>query len=399
MRIKKFRADNIKKALQLVRAELGTEAVILKTEEVPKAGITGIVGAREIEVTAAVDYDLADKNMYIKPPKKDMKKKDEEIIKNNTYTPPKPKKETFSSDNIKKEHRTDNSTMFSSLEQEIIDVKLKIEQLKDAIFLNDKVKLEGYYKELFLKLINNDIEEYIASQIVGRIYDELGRSDKKNIDNKLKDITGTLLNLGKGISAKKKNHIVAFIGPTGVGKTTTLAKLAANAVIYQNKNVGLITIDTFRLGAVEQLRTFANVLELPIEVATTPDDIPTILRKFSDKDIVFVDTVGRSPNDLRTLEELHKYLSVLMPDEVYLVLSSTSKVKDIYESVKKFNIYRVDKLIFTKFDETVSFGFLLSIGINVKRPLAYITNGQNIPEDILPADRRFLVNKIIERVI
>lgn len=391
MKIKKFRADSIKDALKMVRNELGANAVILKTQQVVKDGFLGMIGKTEIEVTAAIDYEPADSSGITVAPPSEKNEDAMESVVDVVQIQSKPTR-------LSEERSASQPFSAKGIEQEIAGLRSTIEQLKETVLLQDRITFTGYYKELFIKLMNNDVEEYIAYQIIEKLYKELGEVSPDTINERLRALAGDLLSLTKGISVKKSNYIVMFIGPTGVGKTTTLAKLAANAVIYQNKKVGLLTIDTFRLGAVEQLKTFANILDLPIEIAYTSDDISGAMRRFADKDVIFVDTIGRSPGDSRSLEELEKYCSMLNPDEVYCVMSATSKIRDMYETVKRFNVFRIDKLIFTKLDETTTFGFLLSMSINVNRPLAYVTNGQNIPEDILNADRKYLVTKLLKGV-
>ncbi len=394
MKIKKYRAESIKDALKMVRNDLGQNAVILKTQQVAKDGFLGMIGKTEIEVTAAIDYDVADTSgITVAPPSQASNDYLETVVE----IPERKQSRDTVAVNIHSPGQV-SSLSVKGLEQEIAGLRSTIEQLKETVLINDRITFTGYYKELFVKLMNNDVEEYIAYQMIEKINKELGDASPEAINDRLKVLVGELLALTKGIAVKKPNYVVMFIGPTGVGKTTTLAKLAANAVIYQNKKVGLLTIDTFRLGAVEQLKTFANILDLPIEVAYTSDDISAAVRRYADKDIIFVDTVGRSPGDTRSLEELEKYCALLNPDEVYCVMSATAKIRDMYETVKRFNVFRIDKLIFTKLDETTTFGFLLSMGINVNRPLAYVTNGQNIPEDILTADRKYLVTKLLKGV-
>lgn len=418
MKIKKYRADSIKNALQKVRDELGGDAVILKTKKVPQDGLMGVVGKTEVEVTAAIDYDLdKNKSVKVKAPSNKKKKMDKLINKNkknvskhkfsknydninnfkesNKGKPLSKKKNNIKINNNNYKESNDN---FQKIEDEIYSLKKDFENLKSTILLKNKIDLKGIYKDIFIELINNDVEEHIAYQILDKVKNRTNASQSKNeIYNEIKNILKDLINISKGISVKHKGYVVAFIGPTCVGKTTTLSKLAANAVIYQEKNVGIMSVDTYRLGAVEQLKSFTNILNLDLKIAMEKNDISKILDDYSKKDIIFIDTIGRSPGDVRTMERLGSYLKMIKPDEVYLVLSATSKIKDIYETIKKFNVHKIDKLIFTKLDETTTYGFLLSVGINVKRPLAYLTNGQSIPEDIFAANSRYLINKILRR--
>ncbi|MFD2171340.1 flagellar biosynthesis protein FlhF [Tumebacillus lipolyticus] len=179
-----------------------------------------------------------------------------------------------------------------------------------------------------------------------------------------------------------KTRVVAFIGPTGVGKTTTIAKLAAEQVLTKGKKVGLITTDTYRIAAVEQLRTYANILGIPLQVCYAPEDIKRAMGAFSDFDLILIDTAGRNYQNLLNVQQLNAYLEEIQPDETYLVLSLTTKAADLEAIVSNFAQVRADKFLFTKSDETRTFGAVYNLVTQFQKPLSYMTTGQNVPEDI-----------------
>ncbi|MDW7675076.1 MAG: GTPase, partial [Bacillota bacterium] len=200
------------------------------------------------------------------------------------------------------------------------------------------------------------------------------------------------------ISAEKQKK-VAFIGPTGVGKTTTIAKLAAHFTILEKKQVGLITADTYRIAAVEQLKTYAEIIGVPLEVVFTPEEMKRGLAKFAEKDIVLIDTAGRSHKNQLHMSELRSFLNydTTIDIEKVLVLSAASKNIDLYEIVDKYSSdIIIDKIIFTKLDETSTFGPLLNISYKSKKALSYLTTGQNVPDDIELANPQRIANIIVK---
>ncbi|MDD3852910.1 MAG: 50S ribosome-binding GTPase, partial [Syntrophomonadaceae bacterium] len=176
--------------------------------------------------------------------------------------------------------------------------------------------------------------------------------------------------------------LVFLVGPTGVGKTTTIAKLAANMTLLEGKKAALITLDTYRISAADQLRTFAEIIDISISVVFSPVEFMEALAKYKDMDIVFVDTAGRSPYNQEQLDELKQYVEIARPDETILVLSVTTETNELVAIYNRFEQVGIDKVIFTKIDETFSYGQILNALYEIKKPIAYITNGQSVPDDI-----------------
>ena len=186
--------------------------------------------------------------------------------------------------------------------------------------------------------------------------------------------------------------IWVLIGPTGVGKTTTLAKLAAQFRLKAQKKITLITLDTYRIGAVDQLRTYADILDMPLEIASRPDDLKKVIERHMDQDLFLIDTVGRSPNDSKHLEDLKEYLTVHPQLETHLLLSATTKDRDLAHTVERFSCVPVKSYIFTKLDETEDYTPLFNQLLRTRKPLSYLTNGQKVPEDIELASKEKVAN-------
>lgn len=177
-------------------------------------------------------------------------------------------------------------------------------------------------------------------------------------------------------------HVIALIGPTGVGKTTTLAKLAANLKLRDKHRVGLITLDTYRIAAVDQLKRYADIIGSPLRVVSGVEDLKEAVRSMQEFDFLLIDTAGRSPNDTLKLNELRGLLNVAEPDEVHLVLSTTASAECLELAINRFADVRVDKLIFTKLDEAPHLGIVLNVVRKANKCLSYITTGQDVPDDI-----------------
>lgn len=205
-------------------------------------------------------------------------------------------------------------------------------------------------------------------------------------ESALRDLMAGRIKSGGPIQLKKgQTRVVALIGPTGVGKTTTIAKLAANYALVEKKRVGLVTMDTYRIAAVEQLKTYSQIIDIPIRVAYTQAEVAPALESFAGYDVVLVDTAGRSQKNLMQVSEL-KSLVDAAGCETHLVVSASTKEKDLFDQIARFREASVDRLLFTKLDETTTYGTMFTAAAKTGLPISYITTGQKVPEDIEPAD-------------
>ena len=192
-----------------------------------------------------------------------------------------------------------------------------------------------------------------------------------------------------------RRRLVALVGPTGVGKTTTIAKLAANFRLREKKKVGLITVDTYRIAAVEQLRTYADIIDLPMHVVSTPREMRDAVNSLASLDLILLDTAGRSPHDDVKIQELKSFLVEAQADEVHLVLSTTTGASSLEKTAKQFAAAGTTHLILTKLDEAASLGNLLPLVRSSRLPLSYVTDGQSVPDDISAADSGRLARVIM----
>lgn len=191
-------------------------------------------------------------------------------------------------------------------------------------------------------------------------------------------------------------RIVAVVGPTGVGKTTTIAKIAALYALNRRVSVAMVTMDNFRVGAVEQLKTYAKIMDLPLEVAGNSQELGKALARHSDKDLIMIDTAGRSPKDSERLDELKGYLEAHNGIDVYLCLSATTRTREIDEIIATFGTLPITKLLFTKLDESRSLGCIVDTYLKHKVPLSYFSTGQKVPEDIEVANSRKLASLVVQ---
>ncbi len=243
----------------------------------------------------------------------------------------------------------------------------------------------------YTQLLDNDVNEDIARELVCKTRDHASRSQVRTPTALQSVLTGMIeqeFRVGTPIKAAPgRRKVVALVGPTGVGKTTTLAKLAANLRLKEGVKVGLITVDTYRIAAVEQLKTYAELIDLPMKVVTSPDEMRTALEELSGLDLVLIDTAGRSPRDDLRIQELKDCLDAAQADEVHLVLSLASGLANLESVASKFQTVGVTSLILTKLDETTGSGVLLDAARQLRTPVSYLTTGQNVPEDIEVAQR------------
>ncbi len=380
MRIKKFTAPTMKEAIAQMKKELGDDAVVLKSEKINKGGIFDFFGKELIEITAAKDEPKAkspypSRNLY------------SSRINFNTNT-----------EGIKKEL---NDLSISMLKEEIKEIKNEMSRMSDLLKYRDMPNLPENLILVLKQLLENEVEERIAKKLIEGIHYQLKGDDYNNLklilDLLLKKISSLIKVVPENNLPRSEPKTIALIGPTGVGKTTTIAKLATKNKLINRKKVGLISIDTFRIAAVEQLKTFANIAEIPLKVVYTPDEMINAVSEMKDMELIYIDTTGRSQKDTPRLKEIKKFLEMIHPDEVHLVISMTSKLKDIMDVVEKFGIITYNRLLFTKLDETTNLGAALSVITRIKKPLSYLTTGQNVPDDIEKVNPDKLARMIVRR--
>lgn len=376
MLIKKFQGASEQEALQLAKQELGKDVIITHIKSIKPKGIYRLFKKPMVEITAAVDEE----NIY---EKKNNYQQIAAELKKNPY-----------------EFRAKEEEKSSAIEQKLDSLQYMLEkQLKDqksTTVEKDKEKEETATEELsaamacvqmiYNQLIANEVEEIYANKVIAEIEQSL--KPDATVDNILSTIYQKIvLKLGETKELEYesgKTKYVFFIGPTGVGKTTTIAKLASSLKLGKKAKVALFTADTYRIAAVDQLRSYATILGIPLRVIYSETEIKEAVEEYKDYDIVLIDTAGRSHKNREQRDDIEKLL-LSVPEEcreIYLVLSATTKYRDLvkitetYSSIAKYN------LIFTKLDETAGIGNIFNIKMLTGAPLSYTTFGQSVPDDI-----------------
>ncbi len=275
------------------------------------------------------------------------------------------------------------------------DIRDEIGELKSII--NNMVKEQRKQNapqmpeklfDTYLELVQHEVADEIAKEMVDEIQKELTGGQAQSIDVIRHKLVGAMQGMVKTCGPIVENidgsgRVVMMVGPTGVGKTTTIAKVAADMKLRRGKNVGLITIDTYRIGAVDQLRMYAQIIDVPLKVVLSPSELNDAIEEMRQtKDVILVDTAGRSHTDAIKLKELKAYIASATPDEIHLVLSGTSSQSSIMSAAEEFGKLGVDRVILTKLDEAISFGVIFSVLRKLDASLSYVTTGQDVPDDI-----------------
>lgn len=258
------------------------------------------------------------------------------------------------------------------------------EQRRPVSSLEDRMIWSDSIRELYRRLVARDIPKDLAQELIRESLSMLPQHEWNNVPILWKNLQSVITRQIITVEPwqfDEGQKIVTLIGPTGVGKTTTIAKLAANFALVSGRNVGLITVDTYRIAAVEQLRTYAEIIGVPLEVAYNPRELRNAVTRLHDRDLILIDTAGRSQNNYLQMAELKTYLEGI-DVEIHLVVSATTKVEDVNEIIRIFGQLSVDRVIITKLDETNSHGVILHSCVRAGVPLAFVTNGQGVPEDI-----------------
>ncbi|WP_130807008.1 GTPase [Senegalia massiliensis] len=361
MNIKRYIGKTNHEAMTKLKSELGNDAVILHTRRIKSKGILGFFKKPLIEIVAAKE-----ENIDLKKENNQNQSYNNEISKLNIE--------------ISKLRKTVETNLVSSNEN------------KSKIKNTSNIELEDIKKIL----TNNGVLEQYAIKILEDISNNfnLKNKSKNEIIDILKKNIKVILGEAKPIEIENKSKVF-FVGTTGVGKTTTLAKIAADLSLNKNKSIGLVTSDTYRIAAVEQLKVYSEILNLPLEIIYNPEDIYDSMSRFKDKDIILVDTAGRSHKDNEKISELEQMIDTVNNKETFLVLSVNTEFNSLKAIIDKYSNIDNIKIIFTKLDETEKIGNILNIRLYTKYPISYLTTGQNVPEDIQTFNNDHITNMIV----
>jgi len=377
MKVKKYIAPTMPEAMHKIRKELGNDVVILNSKEIKQGGFLGLFRKKNIEVIAAIDPQ----------PKVEAKE------------PPRMQE--------KPERQAQPHTPSISFEQQPepqkdVDVLKELRELKELMQhqpMSSTVSYPDVLQTVYNDLISQEVSEEVSNQLMQPLIEKYYMT-KSNVNAEVvrewlkEELREQLQGIPFGGLSFEKQFI-HLVGPTGVGKTTTIAKLAAESVIKHQKKVAFITTDTFRIAAIDQLKTYAKILDIPIEIAYNLEDYKHAKEKSCSYDHVLVDTAGRNFRDPQYVAELKKIIDFEAELETYLALSLTSKFSDMDAIYQQFSNVPIQKLIFTKVDETSYCGAMLNMVLQHKIGIAYLTNGQNVPDDISEASVEEMITRIV----
>lgn len=421
MIIKKYIVNSMNEAMTRIRYELGKDAVIISQRKIRKSGIKGFFAKKVIEVTAAAENPSSKKEEdsmgdSLKTISNIIKNESEYKIENNMSNSQSltkddiiiPKTNIHIKDEDNKDLEKDNEN--SSLHKEDnYELTQQIKEMKDILNKLSIKKDDSIIEDSHGKLRDlNDSKEYIEIEkmkknlkgldIDGFLVDNI-IEDAKNIKDPLdmkEKVKKVILN---SINISTENNFIGkviFVGPTGVGKTTTIAKLAGKLSLIEKKKVGLITLDTYRIGAVDQLRTYADIMGIDFKVVMNQKEMKEALKSMENMDTILIDTTGRSSKNIMQISELRSYINKIDEARIYLVLSCTTKDKDIDFITEAYKVLKYNNVIITKLDETSSYGSILQILNKSSKPLSLVSTGQNVPDDIKVLSKEELLKLILQ---
>ncbi|GGG80660.1 flagellar biosynthesis protein FlhF [Paenibacillus radicis (ex Gao et al. 2016)] len=407
MRVKRYVVNDLPEALPMIRSELGKDAVILNTKEVRIGGFMGMFRKKRMEVIAAIESNAP-------PPKPQSSSKqaaDFEAVMtaiNETVqqrsavaaATARPSSQPATAATAVLEPQQPPSQALSRINDELLD---EIRVIKQSLLQLSVRKLgqdmPAALEALYERLTDQEVEPELIKRLLDEVEQKLHEQQLPLEAQSVWTVAGLILNGWmapmSGGQISEEARIVHFVGPTGVGKTTTIAKLAAEQTIKRGRQVGFITSDTYRIAAVDQLRTYANILNVPIEVVFSPMDLPKAFKALENRELIYMDTAGRNFRNELHVSEVNSLLQTNEISETILVLSLTGKTRDMLTVAENFSKYGVRKALFTKLDETSVFGAILNLAMNYQLTPTYVAKGQTVPDDIAPFNLEAYVNELL----
>lgn len=416
MKTKKIVADTMPLALKMVRQQLGENAIIVNTRAVKTGGVFGLFTKQKFEITAySAEKEVARPVPIFERKEeigKDLRKKNnyeritENVEENTSVFHKQPQKlyNYYSQPTAGQEKEKPVSTLSKSMENEspVLEELQQMRKMMLNFIISDKQSnvipsgLAKWVNRFKKQGVDEEIVEHILSCFLKK-YEAMNDLADDVIEKEIFSIVEEII--GKRIpesnSVHEQTRMINVIGPTGVGKTTSIAKLATEQVLKQKRRVAMITTDVYRIAAVEQLKTYAGILNVPIEVVRSADELEMALQKLKHYDLIYMDTTGRNYKEVKYRESINEFLGNPLVCDNYLVLSLTTKFEDMQILLKEFVDSPIKKLILTKIDETTSYGSILNIAYKFPYQLAYITNGQSVPEDITVIDAKMIARYIL----
>jgi flagellar biosynthesis protein FlhF len=428
MRIKTYTSDSVPKALAQIRRELGSGAVILDTKRKKKSRFLGLFPSLAYEITAASEASSDTSNVAVEIPEAGKKKEERPVDAYEVASSP-PQEKTGSAALLS----MDRSLPAEDQEgrkwpHQLEKLTAEIEELKRLIRIAGQGHSDGpslHHRELLYqqlhRLVFQDFREGIEWPEATKIAEEFQRLIAQGVEEELairllrsaitdlkdhnREHSGLKLQLNRTVSdlvpisrigeSREGVKAAIFVGPTGVGKTTTIAKVAAQFALREERKIRLLTLDTYRIAAAEQLKTFGELIGVPVDVLFSTSDLKKAIAHCAEDEFLLIDTNGHSPRASGDFAETTQYLREESRIETNLVLSATTRGEELKNAIEGFSAYAPDQLIFTKLDESLSFGVVLSQLVRARWPLSLLTNGQKVPDDMIVPDSRTVSDLIV----
>jgi len=402
MKIKKYVVNDMNEAMTRIRYELGADAIIISQRKVRRRGFLGLFSKKSLEVTAAIDNYSKEKKHNYNTGYKVNNENNIEIIKkmieernNNAKFNSNINSDTNVSDRYKEIliSKNDKFENKSIKEKDITETKALMDEIRGLKTIVENMgknqKSNKDEESSLMKFLKDmDLEEELIENIIKKV-----RNLEDNIDEREK--IKRVIEDNIEIKLNSVGKITVLVGPTGVGKTTTIAKLAGKLALIDKKKVGFITIDTYRIGAVEQLKTYADIMNIPFKVVFSIKDMEKAITDLQYCDVILVDTTGRSSKNMMQISELRAFIEKIKEKSVHLVISASTKNKDIETIIKGYNVLDYENIIITKLDETSTYGSILTILDEAKKPISFITTGQDVPDDIKEGNKEEIAKIIL----
>ena len=352
MKIKKVKAASVRDAMHQIRREFGAEAVILNTRnlrEIPQDDPEA-----KVEVTAGIYQQAA------------------------------PAAEVATAQSTESPAEPGAGDQSPQMQETILKMQETIERLTVELQYPDLQKLPDAYREWYLYLSREEVDSYLIKNMIREARQELGEeATRDEIRERIERMVEDIFLESPAPQVEDTQRVIALVGPTGVGKTTTIAKLATQKSLEEGRRVALITADTYRVAATDQIRTFANLLEVPIQVVYTTEEMQRAIKDFAEYEYIYIDTTGRSQNDTENVQQIQEILEGADPHEMHLVLSATTSTATLRAIANRFSLLPITDLLISKTDEAEAVGSVLSMLQQFSWPVSYFTNGQHVPEDIM----------------
>ena len=397
MQIKRYTGPTLPDVLTQIDRELGPNALIIHTRPIRMGGFFGVLGQQGYEVTVAIDYNFRPREEPVpRPPAEE--RAGYRPFGADPAAPPRPVQplpppvvhQAAPAVSAPTAARVRDAEAQMAARRELSEMRVRPRGGASPAGVEPSRTLSDDMERMHRMLVKNQVEEYLSRRLLKTFDEQLSLlgEDWNRSGPRFEQFVAGMIRTVPGIKLRegRKPVVAAFVGPTGVGKTTTIAKIAGHFSLMEHRRVGIITSDTFRIAATDQIRRYGEIIGVPVRVVETPEDLQQALLQFNGYDLVLLDTAGRSPQNKEQIIHLKQLMDAARPDEVHLVVSMTTKYIDVLSIVAKFGVVPTSRVILTKFDETRTYGLALNLSVNFGMDIAYMTAGQSVPDDLEAAD-------------